>query len=262
LPRWRSQAPALRLAALHVDHRLHPHSSSWLSHCRGVRAPHFGCRCECGPQGRARAAVIRSKPPRRAARYGLLATALAPDEVLLTAPPPATISSRPCCCSCCAARVSRASRPWPALAAFARGRLVRPLLPWSRAEMTAWARSQGLEWIEDPGNSELRLDRNYLRARVLPLIRERWPAAAASHARGGAMPRKRSGCSMPVVPRCRARELWCDAVGAAAAHTAARAPPHALRFWITAADTSHPGKPARGNSGPLLQGRAPMRSPA
>ena len=71
----------------------------------------------------------------------------------------------------------------PARASFARGALVRPLLSWSRAELTAWLRSQGLEWIEDPGNAELRRDRNYLRTRVLPLIRERWPAAAATVAR-------------------------------------------------------------------------------
>src|SRR2546430_924730 len=48
----------------------------------------------------------------------------------------------------------------PARAAFARGALVRPLLPWSRAELTAWVRSQGLEWLEDPGNARLRPGRN------------------------------------------------------------------------------------------------------
>src|SRR5256885_11667545 len=71
----------------------------------------------------------------------------------------------------------------PPRAAFARGALVRPLLGWSRAELSAWVRSQGLQWIEDPGNAELRRDRNYLRTRVLPLIRERWPAAATTVAR-------------------------------------------------------------------------------
>src|SRR5207237_10561256 len=68
----------------------------------------------------------------------------------------------------------------PARAPLARGFLVRPLLAWSRQELVAYLRARGLEWIEDPMNSELRLDRNYLRARVLPAIRERWPAAATT----------------------------------------------------------------------------------
>src|SRR5213078_823127 len=68
----------------------------------------------------------------------------------------------------------------PARAPLARGFLVRPLLAWSRQELIAYLRARGLEWIEDPMNSELRLDRNYLRARVLPAIRERWPAAATT----------------------------------------------------------------------------------
>jgi tRNA(Ile)-lysidine synthase len=61
---------------------------------------------------------------------------------------------------------------------FAGGWLLRPMLGFSRAELEAWARAQGLSWIEDPSNTDTDLDRNYLRHEVLPRIKVRWPAAA------------------------------------------------------------------------------------
>ncbi len=193
----------------------------------------------------------------RAARYGLLATALAPDEVLLTAHHQDDQLETVLLQLLRGAGVAGIAA-MPALAAFARGRLVRPLLPWSRAELTAWARSQGLEWIEDPGNSELRLDRNYLRARVLPLIRERWPAAAATVTRAAR--------------HAAEAQRLLDAVGAADAARASfgamlsaqrlrTLPPerrrNALRFWITAAGhLAPPASRLEEIAGPLLQARA------
>jgi tRNA(Ile)-lysidine synthase len=71
----------------------------------------------------------------------------------------------------------------PRVATLGAGRLVRPLLQIGRAELLYYARSQGLDWVEDPGNRELGFDRNFLRQRVLPLLAERWPASAVGIAR-------------------------------------------------------------------------------
>ena len=71
----------------------------------------------------------------------------------------------------------------PAVMPFAAGVLARPLLELRHAALAAWLKSQPLTWIEDPSNAQLHLDRNYLRAQVLPLIRARWPAASATVAR-------------------------------------------------------------------------------
>jgi tRNA(Ile)-lysidine synthase len=71
----------------------------------------------------------------------------------------------------------------PALAPFAKGWLARPLLTRSRAELEEWVREQGLNWVEDDTNADEGLDRNYLRLRVLPLIRERWPGSPTAVAR-------------------------------------------------------------------------------
>ena len=248
--------PPLRLRAVHVDHRLHPHSSSWAAHCRRVaRALGVPLRVRTANVARARGESLEAAA--RAARYGLLATALAPHEALLTAHHQDDQLETVLLQLLRGAGVAGIAA-MPALAAFARGRLVRPLLPWSRAELSAWVRSQGLEWIEDPGNSELRLDRNYLRARVLPLIRERWPAAAATVARAAR--------------HAAEAQRLLDAVGAADAARASfgamlsaqrlrTLPPerrrNALRFWITAAGhLAPPASRLEEIAGPLLQARA------
>jgi tRNA(Ile)-lysidine synthase len=54
------------------------------------------------------------------------------------------------------------------------------MLAFSRDEILAAARAWQLEWIEDPSNENLRFDRNYLRARVVPAISGRWPSARRS----------------------------------------------------------------------------------
>jgi tRNA(Ile)-lysidine synthase len=248
--------PPLKLRALHVDHRLHPHSRRWAAHCRRVaRALEVPLQVRTVNVARARGESLEAAA--RAARYGLLATALAPDEALLTAHHQDDQLETVLLQLLRGAGVAGIAA-MPALAAFARGRLVRPLLPWSRAELTAWVRSQGLEWIEDPGNSELRLDRNYLRTRVLPLIRERWPAAAATVTRAAR--------------HAAEAQRLLDAVGAADAARASfgamlsakglrTLPPerrrNALRFWITAAGhLAPPASRLEEIAGPLLQARA------
>ena len=65
--------------------------------------------------------------------------------------------------------------------------VLRPLLDTSREEILVCARAEGLSWIDDESNSDVRFSRNFLRHRILPLLRERFPgcdavlARAASH---------------------------------------------------------------------------------
>ncbi|HEX6134550.1 MAG TPA: tRNA lysidine(34) synthetase TilS [Longimicrobiales bacterium] len=49
-----------------------------------------------------------------------------------------------------------------------RGNIVRPLLPFTRAELEAYATARRLRWREDPTNRDLRYVRNRIRHRVLP----------------------------------------------------------------------------------------------
>ncbi|MFC3284365.1 tRNA lysidine(34) synthetase TilS [Litchfieldella rifensis] len=69
-----------------------------------------------------------------------------------------------------------------------RGRcLIRPWLDVPRATLEDAASRSGLEWIEDPSNTDQGLDRNFLRHRVLPLLESRWPATQASLAQAASL---------------------------------------------------------------------------
>lgn len=61
--------------------------------------------------------------------------------------------------------------------------LWRPLLQVARSALETYASQHQLQWIEDPSNSSVDFDRNFLRLQVLPLLRQRWPHASAAMAR-------------------------------------------------------------------------------
>lgn len=65
-------------------------------------------------------------------------------------------------------------------------RLLRPLLEVSRAEIEAYARQAGLQWIEDESNLDTRYDRNFCRHEILPVLERRFPAARSTLARSAA----------------------------------------------------------------------------
>jgi tRNA(Ile)-lysidine synthase len=53
---------------------------------------------------------------------------------------------------------------------------VRPLLSYSREDLTHYATEHNLKWQDDKSNVDNRYDRNYFRHNVAPIIEERWPA--------------------------------------------------------------------------------------
>lgn len=55
------------------------------------------------------------------------------------------------------------------------GHTLRPLLHCSRDEITAYAITHGLEWIEDESNLDEGYPRNFLRHQLLPLLGEKFP---------------------------------------------------------------------------------------
>ena len=51
---------------------------------------------------------------------------------------------------------------------------VRPLLSFTRREIETFANDNGLQWVEDPSNQDVRFDRNFIRENVIPLLQDRW----------------------------------------------------------------------------------------
>jgi len=74
----------------------------------------------------------------------------------------------------------------PAIQPFGAGRHARPLLGFTRAALLDYARAEQLAWIDDTSNANEHMSRNFLRAQVLPLLQQRWPAAARTLARAAA----------------------------------------------------------------------------
>lgn len=248
--------PPLELRALHIDHRLHPHSRRWSAHCRRLaRSLAVPLEVLSARIGRARGESLEAAA--RTARYRLLARSLREGEALLTA------HHEDDQLETVLLQLLRGGglagiAAMPARAPFARGLLVRPLLGWSREELLAFLRAQRLKWIEDPMNSELRLDRNYLRARVVPAIRERWPAAAATVTRTA----RHAAEAQRLLDELGRADAARAAFGAMLSARALRALTparrrNALRYWITAA--GHRPPPAtrlEEIAGPLLAARA------
>jgi tRNA(Ile)-lysidine synthase len=167
------------LRAIHVDHGLHPDAAHWSSHSVALAA-RFGVACDV--------IAVQARPARgespeaaaRSARYAALAGRLRPAEVLLTAHH-ADDQLETVLLQWLRGGGLKALAGMPAV-----GRIgdaawhARPLLAFTRSELREWADSQPLEWLEDPSNLDARFDRNYLRLEVLPALRRRWPAAAAT----------------------------------------------------------------------------------
>mgnify|MGYP003592097362 FL=1 len=181
-------APAIRAAglrAVHVHHGLHANADAWAAHCNAVCA-------ELGVE----LAVHRVRVDRdggdgpeaaaRAARREAFARELRPGERLALAH---HLDDQ---AETVLLRLLRASGSGGLAAmreqrAFAQGSLWRPLLQVPRARLLAYAQAHGLRWIEDPSNTDENLDRNFLRQRVLPLLRERWPSGSEALARSATL---------------------------------------------------------------------------
>jgi tRNA(Ile)-lysidine synthase len=173
--------PGSSLRAIHVDHGLQPESVSWADACR-LLCEKAGIPIEIVSLSLAPAAGASVEAAAREARYAALAERLRTNERLLTA------HHRDDQLETVLIQLLRGAgvaglAAMPARARLGPGWHLRPLLDVDRASLEAYARRNGLAWIDDPMNDALRYDRGWLRARVLPAIRERWPAAAATVAR-------------------------------------------------------------------------------
>lgn len=173
------------LRALHVHHGLQADADDWAAHCLQVCAG-LGIDCEVAQVAVDRDSGLGPEASARQARRAAFARHLRPGETLALA------QHRDDQAETFLLRALRASgtdglaamRPWRA---FAAGWMWRPLLDTPRATLMAYAEAQSLRWIEDPSNRETALDRNFLRHQVLPLLRERWPAADAAFARAAGL---------------------------------------------------------------------------
>jgi tRNA(Ile)-lysidine synthase len=157
----------LNLVVAHVDHGISADSRTVGQSvgllAKNLRLPFETTELRLGPGAtetearRARYKWLRDVQQRRGAKY--LVTAHHEDDQV------ETIMSR----------ALRGSAPagLAGISAKSRGGLVRPLLPFSRRELVAYAESRGLSFHDDPANRDPRHLRSWIRATLLPLLQER-----------------------------------------------------------------------------------------
>ena len=180
-----AQVRANGLRAVHVHHGLHREADAWAALASEA------CQTLGVPLSVIEAQVRRDsghglEGAARAARLAAFEQELQPGEALALA------HHRDDQAETFLLRALRASgpdglaamRPWRT---FAQGWLWRPLLDIPRAALLKYAQTHRLHWIEDDSNADTSLDRNFLRQRVLPVLRERWPQVDAAFARVAAL---------------------------------------------------------------------------
>lgn len=171
-----------RIHALHVHHGLQAAADSWPSHCDGV------CKALGVPLQVIHVSVpggASLEAAAREARYGAFSAVLGEGDVLLTGQHQDDQAETVLFRLLRGAGV-RGLAAMPQQRALGKGLLVRPLLAVSRAELEGYANRHDLTWIEDPSNDDVHHARNFLRNRIMPLLRERWPQANLSMARTAA----------------------------------------------------------------------------
>jgi len=182
LAKQRRKFGALRL--VHVDHGLQAASGEWSRHCasvaRSLRLAFISLKADIRrKRGESPEAAARE------ARYSLLSQAMEPGEVLVTA------QHRDDQVETLLLQLFRGAgvaglAAMPRIADFGPGRIARPLLNEARAGIEQYARKHRLRWVEDPTNMELHFARNFVRAKLLPIIREQWIGADLAIARSAA----------------------------------------------------------------------------
>ncbi len=169
------------LRALHVNHHLQPGAAGFARAARQcARRLRVPCQVLDAP-----VRVLRGESPEaaaRVARYAALRAQLQAGEWLLLAQhQDDQVETLLLQLLRGAGLAGLAAMPERA------GRMLRPLLPVTRAQLLAYLHRQRLSWSEDPSNADERYGRNFLRLRVLPALRERWPSLGTTICRSAAL---------------------------------------------------------------------------
>ncbi len=167
------QFPGNIIRAVHINHHLHADADTWAKVCQTL-CDELGVSLTCRDVTVEKGGDDGLEAAARRARFGEFTGLLGEGEILLTA------HHRDDQVETLLLRLLRGAGPH-GLASIGprrscgKGWIVRPLLDAGRDDLQAYARKQHLQWIEDPANADTMFDRNFLRHRVLPVLRERWP---------------------------------------------------------------------------------------
>lgn len=169
------------LIAIYVNHGLSPNSDLWAEHCKeqchNLNVSFRQYKVDATPDvGESPEAVARE------VRYNAFAEFMKAGDCLLTA------HHQDDQAETLLIQLLRGAGPrglsaMPLVAEFASGWQARPMLGISRTKLEEYAKTHSLEWINDESNFDTGFDRNFLRHEVMPLLKSRFPSAAATLSR-------------------------------------------------------------------------------
>ena len=177
-----AQAPnTFHFQAIHIHHGLQTCADAWVQHaeqvCAALQLPLTLIYLDLKPAvGDSIEAVARQ------ARYQALSTCLGRDDLLLTAHHQDD-QAETFLFNALRGSGGMGLAAMPAVRALGLGKLGRPLLNCSRAQLEAYAQQHQLQAVQDPSNEQTQFDRNYLRHEIIPRLRSRWPAVAQTLSR-------------------------------------------------------------------------------
>lgn len=222
--------PGLR--AVHVNHGMQNQADVWQQHCQAQ------CERWAIPLDVRKVSpdISRGGPEAgaREARYAALAGLMQPGDVLLTAQH-ADDQAETFLLQALRGAGVRGLAAMPARAEFGAGHIARPLIKFLRAQLDEYAQAENLQYVQDPSNADPNLGRAFLRQRVLPQLRERWPELARNWSRSAAWCAQTTeltdalavqdvqGCSGPVSSCLLASELQALSIARRS---------NALRYWL------------------------------
>ncbi|BCV27427.1 tRNA lysidine(34) synthetase TilS [Shewanella algae] len=195
LARFRQTHPKTpyQISLVHVHHGLSCNADAWAAHCR-QRAEHYGLnfvlrkvQLQLGPR-------VSIEAEARRARYQAIAELLNPGDILLTA------HHQDDQLETLLLALKRGQGP-KGLAAMGQAQhlalisraegapcwQLRPMLDSSRAQIEQAVASLELPYINDESNQDTQYDRNFLRAEVIPVLKQRWPSIATTASRSAAL---------------------------------------------------------------------------
>ncbi len=170
-----------KLTVVHIHHGLQKIADDWVIHCQ-QQTQQLGVNYKLL---QVNARKLKGKSPEetaREARYHALKKLLAKNEVLLVA------QHREDQLETVLLQLFRGAgiqglSAMAEISVFGKGKLLRPLLDCSQQSLKNYALKQQLNWVEDPSNQCNDFERNFLRNKIVPLLKTHWQALDKTVAR-------------------------------------------------------------------------------
>lgn len=167
---FKGTVPAL--SAIHVDHQLMSEHAAWRKHCEQLcQTLNVPLITETVEVKQAGAGLEQAA---RISRYHAFEKHIEPTAVLLMGHH-ANDQAETLLLRLLRGAGIEGAASIPEFRNLKQGEVFRPFLALSRQQLQTYSQQHNLPYIEDGSNTNTKLDRNYIRHKVLPVLTQRWP---------------------------------------------------------------------------------------